>query len=460
MSDHLNLNWNSHEANLGASLKELREGNDFFDVTLACEDEQIQCHKLILSACSPVMLKILRHNLHPHPLLYLKGIKFKHLLSVLDFMYDGQVNVSQEDLMSFMATAEEFKVKGLTKSHKCNSEEVGPTVTQDLNDLEERDTTILCPRIDDFTSNNINTSNLDEFTFSPIENSVATKKSSVSSESTRPSRIYPQNPFSLPSLESVLASPGESFGYRSNQGRLISDQDTYVAKPDNDNILEMDQGNSNDYKESSKSITEKCNSMITKKQEGYFHCLRCNFKNVNRRALIRHVENHLMLHLVCDMCNKSFKNRNSLYSHKNLNHKVFKVKDPTSNNNLKDHVNSSLISDVAGSSQTPKMAGPSGSENNRVSDGVSPNNNTEHISCGIVEENEVSLDNIKKINVKVHIEHEDDGIAIVKNLDGLREKEVSEDRVAKLYGEPEDYCTRSIGVDLSPSEDDEEYLES
>jgi len=451
MSDHLNLNWNSYEANLGASLKELREGNDFFDVTLACEGEQIQCHKLILSACSPVMLRILRHNLHPHPLIYLKGVKFKHLLSVLDFMYDGQVNVSQDDLMPFMTTAEELKVKGLTKSDKCTSEKVGSTVNEDLNDFEEMVTTFFCPRIDDFTSIK-DTINLEEYTFSPLKKSPSSKLSGVTSESTRPNTIYPRNPFSLPSLENILATVGGNHDHHPNQVRFFSDQDTDIAKLDDVNNLEIDQGNSNsnEYIESNKSITEKCKSLISKKLDGYFYCLQCNFKNLKRSALIRHVESHLLVkRRVCDLCNKSFKNRNSLNSHKTIAHKVSKGKETSINNNSK--VNCSVISDAAGSSVSSNMTGPSGFEIDRVSDGVARNNNTEYNSDGINEENVVSLDNNKKINVK---DPTKDGVKIYED-DGPNEKEViSEICVAKFYGEPEyDSYKKPVGVDLSTSED-------
>merc|ERR1712088_433647 len=102
-------------------LSELREDKDFFDVTLACDDEQIQAHKVILSACSPFFKQILRRNPHANPLLYLKGVKFSDLQSVLNFMYHGEVNVAQEELNSFLAIAEELRVKGLTQNNQGGS---------------------------------------------------------------------------------------------------------------------------------------------------------------------------------------------------------------------------------------------------------------------------------------------------------------------------------------------------
>jgi len=125
------LRWNDFESNISSAFKELREDKDFFDVTLACEDDQLQAHKVILSACSPFFKTVLRRNRHEHPLLYLKGVKYQELVAVLNFMYHGEVNVAQEELNSFLAIAEELKVKGLTQngssSSKSSSSNAAPT---------------------------------------------------------------------------------------------------------------------------------------------------------------------------------------------------------------------------------------------------------------------------------------------------------------------------------------------
>jgi len=116
-SEKFCLRWNDFESNISVAFRELREEKDFFDVTLACDDSQIQAHKVILSACSPFFRQVLKKNPHQHPLLYLKGVKYKELLSVLNFMYMGEVNVAQEELNSFLAVAEDLRVKGLTQNN-------------------------------------------------------------------------------------------------------------------------------------------------------------------------------------------------------------------------------------------------------------------------------------------------------------------------------------------------------
>jgi len=115
-SEKFCLRWNDFESNISNAFKELRDDKDFFDVTLACDDEQIQAHKVILSACSPFFRNILRRNPHQHPLLYMKGVKYTDLQSVLNFMYHGEVNVAQEELNSFLSVAEDLRVKGLTQN--------------------------------------------------------------------------------------------------------------------------------------------------------------------------------------------------------------------------------------------------------------------------------------------------------------------------------------------------------
>jgi len=117
-SEKFCLRWNDFETNISVAFRELRDDKDFFDVTIACEDEQLQAHKVILSACSPFFRNVLRRNPHQHPLLYLKGVKYTDLQSVLNFMYHGEVNVAQEELNSFLAVAEELRVKGLTQNNQ------------------------------------------------------------------------------------------------------------------------------------------------------------------------------------------------------------------------------------------------------------------------------------------------------------------------------------------------------
>ena len=131
------LRWNDFETNVSQAFRELREEKDFFDVTLACEDDQVSAHKVILSACSPFFRNILRKNPHQHPLLYMKGVKYQEMLAVLNFMYMGEVNVAQEDLNSFLAVAEDLRVKGLTQGEGAPDNKSKDMVNKDRGPARE-----------------------------------------------------------------------------------------------------------------------------------------------------------------------------------------------------------------------------------------------------------------------------------------------------------------------------------
>ena len=118
MYDKFCLKWNDFETNLSSAFRDIRDDKDLLDCTLSCGPQQIQAHKLILSACSPFFRTVFKQNPHSHPLLYLKGISFTDLQAVITFMYHGEVNVAQEDLNTFLLVAEELKVKGLTQGQE------------------------------------------------------------------------------------------------------------------------------------------------------------------------------------------------------------------------------------------------------------------------------------------------------------------------------------------------------
>ena len=115
MSEKLCLKWDDFQEDIKGVFGTLREDNDFTDVTLACVDgQQVEAHKVILAASSPFFQKLLRRNKHPHPLIYMRGMKSDDLSAIVDFLYREEANVFQENLDSFLAIAEELQLKGLT----------------------------------------------------------------------------------------------------------------------------------------------------------------------------------------------------------------------------------------------------------------------------------------------------------------------------------------------------------
>lgn len=129
-SEKFSLRWNDFESNIRSSIGELRSKEDFVDVTLVCENEQINAHKVIISACSPFFRNILTRNPHKNPLVYLKGVHLSDMQSILDFMYHGEVSVSQDNLNNFLSVAENLEVKGLTQKQSSENKESSKSSSQ------------------------------------------------------------------------------------------------------------------------------------------------------------------------------------------------------------------------------------------------------------------------------------------------------------------------------------------
>ena len=72
---------------MSTAFRDIQEKKDFFNVTLACDDSQVNAQKVILARGSPFFRNVMRRNPHQHSLLYLKRVKNKELVSVLNFMY-------------------------------------------------------------------------------------------------------------------------------------------------------------------------------------------------------------------------------------------------------------------------------------------------------------------------------------------------------------------------------------
>lgn len=61
-------------------------------------------------------ISIFQENPSKHPIIILKDVAYSHLQAILEFMYAGEVNVSQEQLPAFLKTADRLKVKGLAEA--------------------------------------------------------------------------------------------------------------------------------------------------------------------------------------------------------------------------------------------------------------------------------------------------------------------------------------------------------
>ena len=106
------LTWHSYSDHLRDMMKVLMINDDFADVTLVSEDKKyIKAHKNILSACSPVLRDIVKLEQSPKTIIFLRGINFSELESIIQFIYLGEATIHEERINEFLAVARSLELK-------------------------------------------------------------------------------------------------------------------------------------------------------------------------------------------------------------------------------------------------------------------------------------------------------------------------------------------------------------
>uniref|UniRef100_A0A6B2EFY7 BTB domain-containing protein n=1 Tax=Phlebotomus kandelakii TaxID=1109342 RepID=A0A6B2EFY7_9DIPT len=107
------LKWNSYQSNLTSEFDQLLQNESFVDVTLACDGHSIKAHKMVLSACSPYFQALFFDNPCQHPIIIMKEVKWPELKAVVEYMYKGEINVSQDQIAPLLRVAQMLKIRGL-----------------------------------------------------------------------------------------------------------------------------------------------------------------------------------------------------------------------------------------------------------------------------------------------------------------------------------------------------------
>eukprot|EP00092_Neocalanus_flemingeri_P058050 GFUD01069113.1.p1 GENE.GFUD01069113.1~~GFUD01069113.1.p1 ORF type:complete len:293 (+),score=58.11 GFUD01069113.1:110-988(+) len=261
------LRWNDFETNIRQSFRELRQENDYFDVTLATDDHhQIQAHKIILSAGSEFFSEIFRKTKHPAPFIFLKGINRVDLENIIDFMYNGEANIAQEELSKFLATAQELQVKGIQS--KDNENGVNERLKKETEDEEEQQQ------------------------FSESET------------------IYiPEDPIHQESLLVPSEEIAVNFDTSDVAAPVDMEQDSLVMNTNNELDLQIEQ--------------------MIEKNEGVWYCKVCSKTAKQKGDIRKHTETHIEgFSHECHLCNKIFSTRNSLQNHINASHSLLSFTCP------------------------------------------------------------------------------------------------------------------------------------
>ena len=124
MAEKFCLKWNDFQTNVSTTFRKLRTSDHFYDVTLVSDDQQqVSAHKVVLCSSSEYFKNILTSNKHSHPMLCLSGVNQEDLKNILDYVYNGEIQIYQDQLDQFLNIAQRFQLEGLMQGKEETSPE-------------------------------------------------------------------------------------------------------------------------------------------------------------------------------------------------------------------------------------------------------------------------------------------------------------------------------------------------
>jgi len=124
MGENFKLRWNDHHSIFFSTAENFILGDHLTDVTLSCGKQEFSAHKLVLSICSTYFNELFTPKTHKQrpansaAIVYLKDVDPHHLELLLNFMYRGEINVEEDELISLLSTAKGLQIRGLSDNEE------------------------------------------------------------------------------------------------------------------------------------------------------------------------------------------------------------------------------------------------------------------------------------------------------------------------------------------------------
>ena len=296
LKNNISLKWVEFSSNIKSSFQNLRNDTLYNDVTLVSDDQvQVSAHKVVLSSCSGFFKNILSKNIHPQLLLCLDGINAEELNNVMDYIYNGEVKIGQNEIDRFLTIAQKLQLEGLLNGDSDLGIPLGKEITEDMkveittHDYEDNDDSDAIPQIPD----NFDLS-------SELHETEAAGDNSNSSVHNRRRK------------QSIKTQQQDS------------DSNRIILHPSCK--LTMEQVNAE-----IEEITEKLQGEVN----GY-KCKLCNKCFRTKTHIKEHIETHLNILFLCLDCGRTGKNRHSLKYHHKCNDPLMNKETVESENRIKE----------------------------------------------------------------------------------------------------------------------------
>jgi len=262
------VTWPEFSSNRTSYLYEQVKLNNFVDVTIVFDEEEVSAHKVVLASSSSFFQRVLERSTHPNPMLYLKGVEKRLFSHLLEFIYLGEVSLPDADFDKFLQMARDLKVKGLLMEN---------------------------PGVEDTIQSS----------FPQEDESVTLKEDSVIS--TQETSKKEDNPKNVETQFIDLKDRGDS--------KVMKEEKNYQSRE-----VKMDE-ETGEYDLSdpvSAEIYAKVSALLVTTPEGFWVCNECRYGSKSKVNVMEHAEGHIqgVVHK-CKQCNKVFTKKQTLRTHRN-----------------------------------------------------------------------------------------------------------------------------------------------
>ena len=263
MSEKISLKRNDFQSKTSELFSALRLEKDFYDVTLVTDDDvQISAHKLILASSSGFFKSIFRKNIHPHPLLYLSEIDSKSLGFVLDYIYQGEVKMNQQQVDTFLKISRKLKIQDFMR---LEQQEQRDKETEDFIQSNDREDSVE------------NVKETDQINY--FEDSIEDERTECIEDKPKPLK------------QSI--------------------RDLFLVKNEE----------KKDTEETPQEESEDSQKRLSYRENNIYFCENCKYFTKIRAHLLRHLESHVEgIKYECQFCDKTFQASDSFQKHIGLHH--------------------------------------------------------------------------------------------------------------------------------------------
>ena len=132
-----NLNWHTYSDHLREMLHEMMKSDYLTDITLVTDDRvHLKAHKIVLSACS-VVFKSIINEIPENSVIYLRGIQYQEMKSILEFMYLGLATFDRNRIDEFMKVAKNLEIKVISENFEFDTSQDNME-SKNIENIEQR----------------------------------------------------------------------------------------------------------------------------------------------------------------------------------------------------------------------------------------------------------------------------------------------------------------------------------